>query len=208
MLGHVHDGIHGNLGVGLHQAVDKDRGDGGISRASHSSQWGFRGLEWRTQPWEQLRVFSGHFPEPTHVPSLLSPPDLLQHIIPGDVFDVLVHHGANALLLRQLLLQPLHQVLVAVPQVALPKCHSSACAPALYTSHIHPRVPGVAHLPGDPQKHTQQPAQGQRLIISFASCYKCDGRRCLVGAAGKELSQINPSFPVISSLNSDGMWLT
>lgn len=131
---------------------------------------------------------------PAHVPSLRSPPDLLEHVIPGDVFDVLLHHRANALLLRQLLLQPLHQVLVAVPQVGLPKPRaqpnktqssarqnpnlrlpkppaqsdktpSSACS-----QPCHPTVPGLAAV-GDTSgwgaPHTPQQSPKFRIIYFF-----------------------------------------
>lgn len=45
--------------------------------------------------------------------------DLLQDIVPADVFDVLLYHRADAIFLCQLLLQPLHQVLIIVPDVSL-----------------------------------------------------------------------------------------
>lgn len=45
--------------------------------------------------------------------------DLLENIVPADVFDVLFYHRADAIFLCQLLFQPLHQVLIIVPDVSL-----------------------------------------------------------------------------------------
>lgn len=59
----------------------------------------------------------------------------------------------------------------------------------------------MAHLAGDPHKHTEQPAQVQRFVISFASCHKCDGRgprRCLERRScpsPRSCPRLNPSFP-------------
>lgn len=50
---------------------------------------------------------------------MASPADLLEDVVPADVFDVLLDHRADTIFLGQLLLQPLHQVLIIVPNVSL-----------------------------------------------------------------------------------------
>lgn len=50
---------------------------------------------------------------------MASPADLLEDIVPADVFDIFLYHRADAIFLCQLLLQPLHQVLIIVPDVSL-----------------------------------------------------------------------------------------
>lgn len=49
----------------------------------------------------------------------VSPADLLEDVVPADALDVLSDHRAHAVFLCDLFLQPLHQVLVVVPDIGL-----------------------------------------------------------------------------------------
>lgn len=55
---------------------------------------------------------------PASVPSW-SPADLLEDVVSADVLDVFLYYRAYPIFLCQLLLQPLYQVLVVVPNVGL-----------------------------------------------------------------------------------------
>lgn len=78
MLGHVHDGIHGDLGVGLDQAGERREGfsERPDARAPRTAP--------RTVPRAPRSA-------PHSAPQRSSPPDLLQDVIPGDVLDVFLH---------------------------------------------------------------------------------------------------------------------
>lgn len=56
---------------------------------------------------------------PRSPPLQVSPADLLEDVVSADILDVFLYDRANPILLCQLLLQPLHQVLVVVPNVGL-----------------------------------------------------------------------------------------
>lgn len=71
MLGHVHDGIHGDLGVGLDQAGERREG-------------------FSERPDARAPLSAPHS-APHSAPQRSSPPDLLQDVIPGDVLDVFLH---------------------------------------------------------------------------------------------------------------------
>ena len=49
----------------------------------------------------------------------VSPADLLEDVVSADVLDVLFNHRADAVFLCELFLQPLHQILVVVPDIGL-----------------------------------------------------------------------------------------
>lgn len=52
-------------------------------------------------------------------PTWSSPADLLEDVVSADVFNVFLYDGTNTIFLCQLLLEPLHQVLVVIPNIRL-----------------------------------------------------------------------------------------
>ena len=81
----------------------------------------------------------------------VSPADLLEDVVSADVLDVLLDHRADAVLLCELLLQPLHQILVVVPNIGLRTDDAWSDARGL----PRPDTLTVLHLGGPLQKCPQ-----------------------------------------------------
>lgn len=106
VLGHVHDGIHGDLWIGLDEAAS-DKAEKKIQSPQFSQIWP-QFVRW-LERWETMaRPTAGRLPA-----------DLLEDVISADVLDVLVDDGPGALLFGQLPLQPRHHLFVVVPQIGL-----------------------------------------------------------------------------------------
>ncbi len=59
------------------------------------------------------------------------PADLFEDVIPADIFDILIDDRSGTLFFCQLPLQPLHNILIAVPQISLEetnkRIHKTKC---------------------------------------------------------------------------------